>query len=53
METRKDSQREVKKREEALVLSGGELDTEGLNEDVQELFPRPRRRNGGGAQRNQ
>ena len=30
--------RGLKKRKVALVLSGGELDTEGLSEDVKELF---------------
>ena len=38
METTKDLKRELKKRKEALVLSGGELDTEGVSEDVKELF---------------
>ena len=38
MEVSKDFIRELKKRKEALVRSGGELDTEGLDEDVQELF---------------
>ena len=30
--------RELKKRQEALVLTGGVLDTEGLDDDLQELF---------------
>ena len=38
MEVTKDRARELKERKDALVLSGGELDTEGLDEDVQEPF---------------
>ena len=38
MEVTRDLRRELKKRNDALVLSGGELDTGGLAEDVQELF---------------
>ena len=38
MEVTKDSTRELTKRKETLVLSGRELDREGLDWDVQELF---------------
>ena len=37
MEVTRESRRELKKRKEALVLSGGVLDIEGLDEDVQGL----------------
>ena len=38
MEITRDFEREPKKRKETLVLSGAEVDTEGLSEDGMELF---------------
>ena len=38
IEATKEFKEDLKRRKEALVVSGGVLDTEGLEEDVQELF---------------
>ena len=43
-EVTQDSTRELRRRKEEMVLNGGELNTEDLSEEVQEL---PRRRNDG------
>ena len=52
IEATKELKGDVERRKDALVVSGGSLDTKGLEDDVQELFSFRRRRNGSGSQVN-